>query len=91
MATKAMKQNHYVTVNGEEIGYNKIGYDVNGNMRYVVHFLSVGVKPGDYMKHIPGLERYRAKWYGGGYVFQSVNLKMDLAWMQSKVAEYYNK
>lgn len=78
-----------VTLNGEPVEVCKIDHDVNGNSRYVVHFLSLGVKPGDYQKAIPGLSRYRAKWYGGGYVFQSVNLKMDLAWMQEQVAKYY--
>lgn len=90
MATEAMKQTHYVTVNNEEIGYNDIGYDVNGNRRYVVHFLALDVRPGDYGK-IPGLTKYRAKWYGGGYVFQSVNLSFDLNWMQQQVKDYYRR
>lgn len=77
-----------VVVNGEPIPVCKVDYDVNGNARYVVHFVSLGIKSKDY-GIIPGLTKYRAKWYGGGYVFQSVNLVKDLEWMQEKVKKYY--
>nr|DAI64404.1 MAG TPA: hypothetical protein [Caudoviricetes sp.] len=63
----------------------QIDNDVNGNCRYVVHFLDL-VKPNyddsrpfymtqpeDFSRacqHIHG-KRYRAKWFGGGIVFQA--------------------
>jgi hypothetical protein len=80
----------YITLDGEEIGYHKINYDVNGNARYVVHFLSLGIKLADYGR-IPKLTKYRAKWFGGGIVFQSYNLESDLRWHLNQVKEYYAK
>lgn len=79
----------YITVNGEEIPYYRINSDVYGNARYVVHFLDLGVKTGDYGK-IKGLSRYRAKWFGGGYVFNGVHLESTLEWAIGHVKEYYN-
>lgn len=49
-----------VTINGQEMEVCDIGYNVNGNRRYVVHFLSLGIQPKDYGK-IPNLTKYRAK------------------------------
>lgn len=83
-----MKKTHYITVNGEEIAYNRINNDSNGNPRYVVHFLSINVKPEDYGK-IPGLTKYRAKWFGGGYVFSTYNLEEGLKWILQQVELYY--
>jgi hypothetical protein len=71
MMTKYNKD--YVKVNGEEIPYYRIDNDLNGNPRYVTHFLDLGIKPNDYGK-VPGLSKYRGKWFGGGYVIQSYNL-----------------
>jgi hypothetical protein len=87
--TKEMLTTHYITVDGEEIAYNKIDNDYYGNPRYVVHFLSLGVKTSDYGK-IKGLTKYRAKWYGGGYVIQSYNLETDLRYYLKLVKGYYN-
>lgn len=80
----------FITVNGEEIPYHKINHDVNGNPRYIVHFRSLGVELKDYGK-IPGLTKYRAKWFGGGYVLESCyNLKEDLKWSMEQVKKYYS-
>jgi hypothetical protein len=85
------QQKHYTNVNGEEIPYHKIYNDVNGNPRRVVHFTDLGVKLDDYGK-IPGLSKYRAKWFGGGYVLESCyNVQEDLKWTLEKVEEYYKK
>lgn len=83
-----MRKTHYITVNGQEIAYNKIDHDLNGNPRYVVHFLALGVKLADYGK-IKGLTKYRAKWFGGGYVFQSYNLYKDLEHYLKLVKDFY--
>lgn len=67
---------------------HRIDNDVNGNPRYVTHFLNLGVQLDDYGK-VPGLEKYRAKWFGGGYVFQSYNVQDDLEYYLDKVNDYY--
>lgn len=77
-----------VKVNGEDITVDKIVNDRNGNPRYVVHFLSIGAKDYD---DIPGLKKYRAKWYGGGYVFSSYHVEEYLQFLMKRVKEYYNK
>jgi hypothetical protein len=90
MATKEMKRTHYINVDGEEIAYYRIDNDLNGNPRYVVHFYALGVKLADYGR-IAGLTKYRAKWFGGGYVFQSYNLENDLRYYIKLVKDYYSK
>jgi hypothetical protein len=87
--TKKPQANN-ITVNNEEITYYRIDNDINGNPRYVVHFLSLNVKLADYGK-IKGLTKYRAKWFGGGYVFQSHNLESDLNYYLKLVDNYYNE
>jgi hypothetical protein len=81
-------EGNYVKVNNEEIEVFQINNDLNGNPRYVVHFLSLGIKLADYGK-IKGLVKYRAKWFGGGYVFQSHHVQSDLEWMLKQVNKYY--
>jgi hypothetical protein len=66
-----------ITVDGQEIPYYRIDNDVNGNPRYVIHFLDLGVELKDY-GNIRGLTKYRAKWFGGGYVIQSYSLHDEL-------------
>ena len=81
-------QTEYITINDQEIPYYQIDNDVNGNPRYVVHFYELGVKLEDYGK-IPGLTKYRAKWFGGGYVIQSYNLESDLKHCLQLVQNFY--
>lgn len=81
-------EENFINVNGEEISYHRIDNDMNGNPRYVVHFLSLNIKPSDYGK-IQGLTKYRAKWYGGGYVIQSYNLEDDLEYCLNLVEKFY--
>jgi hypothetical protein len=86
--TKEMKQTQYITVDGQEIAYYRIDNDFNGNPRYVVHFYELGVELADYGR-IGGLTKYRARWFGGGYVIQSYNLESDLRYYINLVKEYY--
>lgn len=88
MATEKMKKKHYINVDGVEIPYHKIDHDANGNPRYVVHFLDLGVELSDYGK-IAGLTKYRASWFGGGYVIQSYSLEDDLRYSIELVKDYY--
>jgi hypothetical protein len=81
-------QKEYIKVNGEEIPYWKVDHDTYGNPRYVVHFYELGIELNDYGK-IKGLTKYRAKWFGGGYVFQSYNLEHDLKWALGTVQKHY--
>lgn len=79
-----------VKVNNEEITVHRIKLDVNGNPRYIAHFLSLGIKIEDYGK-IAGLTKYKAKWFGGGYVFQSYNIQEDIERVMKIVQAYYEK
>ena len=84
-------------VNGQEISFWRVNNDVNGNPRYVIHFLDVlsqfdkdAIPAG--MDRIATLykmaikkihdaiggQKYRAKWFGGGLVFQSYRPEHDL-------------
>lgn len=73
------------------IEFIRVNNDINGNGRYVVHFLSLlGEHEGDSLtvhekydlaagkSHAIGGRKYRGKNFGGGIVFQSVNNE-DLA------------
>lgn len=74
------------TVSG--IDFFRIDNDVNGNPRYVVHYLSIPIGESvpvlrQYDEALKkarkiGGRKYTGKWFGGGIVFQSYSLK-DLA------------
>ena len=74
-----MKTN-IVEVNGIDIEVIRVDNCINGNPRYVIHFLSIA---DNYMDAINiarqiGGKKYRAKWFGGGIVFSSYNVIEDL-------------
>lgn len=77
------------TVQGKEIEVFRIPNDVNGNPRYVVHFMDLGIKLTDYdnINKLYGFNKYRAKWFGGGVVFQSYNIADTLEYALDKVKE----
>ena len=74
---------------GEEIEVFRISNDVNGNPRYVVHFRDLGIGLWDYdnINKLYGFCKYRAKWFGGGVVFQSYNIQETLNFAINKVKE----
>ena len=88
-----MKKNYVykeiTTVQGKAIEVFRIPNDVNGNPRYVVHFLDLNIKLSDYdnINKLYGFKKYRAKWFGGGVVFQSYNIQDTLNWALDKVKE----
>lgn len=88
-----MKKNYryveIVSVQGQEIETFRIDNDTNGNPRYVVHFIDLGIKLKDYDKinKLYGFKKYTAKWFGGGIVFQSYNIKDTLNFALDKVKE----
>jgi len=53
----------------------RINRDVNGNPRYVVHFLEIddNYEKAVKMANVLGGKKYNTKSYGGGIVFQSYN------------------
>ena len=77
------------TVQGKEIEVFRIPNDTNGNPRYVVHFRDLGIDLWDYdnINKLYGFCKYRAKWFGGGVVFQSYNIEDTLNWALDKVKE----
>lgn len=77
------------TVQGKEIEAFRIPNDVNGNPRYVVHFTDLGIGLWDYdsINQLYGFNKYRAKWFGGGVVFQSYNIAETLEWALNTVKE----
>ena len=77
------------TVQGKEIEAFRIPNDTNGNPRYVVHFRDLGIDLWDYdnINKLYGFNKYRAKWFGGGVVFQSYNIKDTLSFALDKVKE----
>lgn len=59
------------------INFHRINNDVNGNPRYVCHFLAIA-KDYDEAVRIArkiGGKRFHNKQFGGGIVFQSYNLR----------------
>ena len=74
-----MKTN-IVEINSRDVEVTRIDNCINGNPRYVIHFLSIADNYQDAIniaKQIGG-KKYRAKWFGGGIVFSSYNIKEDL-------------
>ena len=69
-------------INGIEVF--RVDNDVNGNPRYVVHFLSLSDNYNEALSQARkiGGKKYRAKWFGGGIVFSSYNLNEDLKMME---------
>lgn len=57
--------------------FTRINNDINGNPRYVCHFLNIA---NDYKTAVKlankiGGKKYHTKSYGGGIVFQSYNIE----------------
>ena len=77
------------TVKNERIKVFRIKNDVNGNPRYVVHFMDLNIKLADYdnINKLYGFKKYRAGWFGGGVVFQSYNIADTLEYALDKVKE----
>lgn len=90
MKNKNIVSEKDVTVQGQTVTVYRIPNDVNGNPRYVIHFLDLGINLSDYGK-IPGLTKYRAKWFGGGYVFQSYDIDNDIEYAYQLVREFYEE
>lgn len=66
--------------NGETVTLHQVTNDVNGNPRYVIHFLDVADTYDEALKlsRKIGGRKYTAKWYGGGIVFTTYHLERNL-------------
>jgi len=66
----------------KEVELVKIDHDTNGNPRYVIHWLNIPMAQtyNDAVVIMRGFggKKYRAKWYGGGIVFQSPSPEVEL-------------
>ena len=71
-----------IDTNGHDFNLWQIDADVNGNSLYVIHFLDIpgvgyqGASLGfhHHIEHARAMlhgQKYRAKWFGGGIVFQA--------------------
>lgn len=68
-----------VKMNVDGIEFYRINNDISGNPRYVFHWMSLADTYADAraLAKTLGAQVYRGKWYGGGLVFTSYNLKTD--------------
>ncbi len=83
----------------EKLNWTRVNNDVNGNPRFVVHFIHITPDRydkediSDSYKHTIkfanklGGKKYHNKQYGGGIVFQSYNLKHTEDFILKKIAE----
>jgi hypothetical protein len=68
------------TLTANKIEFTRINNDVNGNPRYVCHFLNLlkenenGYDTAIKRAHKIGGRKFHNKQYGGGIVFQSYNI-----------------
>lgn len=72
---------HTVTLsNNETVTVFQVTNDVNGNPRYVIHFLDVADTYDEALKlsRKIGGRKYTAKWFGGGIVFTTYHLERNL-------------
>ena len=70
-----------LTVNETPVRVHRTTNDVNGNPRYIVSWLTLGL---DSYEHTPetrrnGMRKYSGKAYGGGFVFSTYNLQDTLS------------
>jgi len=63
-----------------DLEVTRITNDINGNPRYVVHYLALGLPEykATNKTRRAGLTKYRGKSFGGGFVFQSYNIDASL-------------
>ena len=68
------------TINENEVTTYRVDNDVNGNPRYVIHFLDIADTYNESLSIIRSIggRKYTAKWFGGGLVFSSYNTLEDL-------------
>lgn len=70
---------------GTEYQFHRTDNDLNGNPRYIISWLSLGLKEYKSTKltRRAGLRIYRGKSFGGGFVIQSHDLKRTAEFLES--------
>ena len=65
---------------GEKVRFYRIDNDINGNPRYLIHYLYIASNFDEALKisRKIGGKKYRSKRFSGGIVFQSYNVQEDL-------------
>lgn len=60
--------------------FKRVNSDANGNPRYVVSFIVLGLPTYESTAktRAAGLKKYRGRDFGGGFVFSSYNVQHDL-------------
>ena len=86
---KNIVSTHTLTIEGKEITLYRIPNSKDGNPRFVVHFIDLGIEFKDY-GNIKGLKKYMPKWFGGGYVFESYSIEHDIHYLLNIVKTFYN-
>ena len=79
-----------VKVDGEEYQVYRVRNDINGNARYVIHFIAFDIDNYDNVSRY-GFRKYQGKAFGGGIVFQAVNLEDKIRYMVNHVKEVNNR
>lgn len=89
------------TINIKEEDFLRVNNDINGNPRFVIHFLKLSnpnyldiIQEYEYIiklnkKLALGGRKYHNKQYGGGLVFQSYNLNHTSKFLNKKLNKYY--
>ncbi len=81
-----MESKTITTSKGTKYNFYRIpGYDTNGNARYVVSWLMLGLDRYDStdVTRRAGLRIYKGRMFGGGFSFQSGNLKESAEFFES--------
>lgn len=81
-----------VTLFGEKVKVHPVNRDINGNPRYVIHWLDLisekaGTENAEYREIKnklagSGFREYRGRDFGGGFVFQSYNPQRDMEYLE---------
>ena len=79
-----MKNTTITTEQGNTYTFTRTTNDANGNPRYIIHFLDLGLEEyaSNETTRQAGLSLYRGKSYGGGFVCQSYNLEGEAQWFE---------
>ena len=71
-----------IMLQNEKVELHRINNDVNGNPRFVIHWVDVpgaaNYQDAVYRMKKISAKKYRAKWYGGGIVFTSYSPEAEL-------------
>ena len=73
------------TKTGKQYNFTRIKHDVNGNPRYIVSYLALGLKSYEATDTTrrAGLRKTKSKLFGGGFTFQSYNLRQTAEFFES--------